>query len=266
MAASTADATRIPVPTRWLTHGVSVAVVGAGGTGSQVVDQLASLNATLKALGHPGFEVTVYDPDVVSASNIGRQRFCSADIGLHKSDVLVHRVNLFHGLRWRSRPVHFQRGNYDLVIGCVDTVAARDAIYESGCNYWLDCGNGPTGGHVILGMLPPSFCFYRDDSAFLLPTWRDLFADVEEEEEDAPSCSVEEAIQRQSWPVNHRAAQIACELLYCWLRNGAIDWHGALFTVDPPSISLLSLRAETWWPFGLEVSPESVKDLAVSRA
>lgn len=254
-------AIHIPLPDRWLDSRVSIAVVGAGGTGSQVVDQLASLNATMVALGHPGFDVTVFDPDTVSASNIGRQRFCSADIGRHKSDVLVHRVNLFHGLNWRSIADYFgDRRFFDLVVGCADTVSAREVMQDCSARYWLDCGNSARSGHVILGE-PLGRYQNHADERFRLPTWMDLFPGVTEAP-DAPSCSVEEAIRRQSWPVNHRAAQLACELLYCWFRHGRIDWHGCLFTVDPPSVSVLPVRADTWWPFGLEVCSERLAGLA----
>jgi PRTRC genetic system ThiF family protein len=252
---------RISIPTDWVDRPVSISVVGAGGTGSQVVDQLASLHATLVALGHPGFHVTVFDGDCVSESNIGRQRFCRADIGRPKSDVLIHRINLFHGLSWSSVPEMVANGSQlsrSLVIGCSDTVAAREILHHCQACWWLDCGNNDRSGHVILGQ-PPRFA--TSEHAFRLPTWWDLFPGSQDED-TAPSCSVAEAIARQSWPVNHRAAQLACELLYCWFRRGFLDWHGALFTVDPPSVSVLNISPDTWWPFGLEVDREHVAALA----
>lgn len=54
-------------------HPVTVNVIGAGGTGSQVVTSLARMDTALWKLGHPGLFVRVYDPDTVSESNIGRQ-------------------------------------------------------------------------------------------------------------------------------------------------------------------------------------------------
>ncbi len=64
---------------------VTVNLIGAGGTGSQVLTNLARLDVTLRVLNHPGLFVTVYDPDVVTESNIGRQLFSSSDIGLNKA-------------------------------------------------------------------------------------------------------------------------------------------------------------------------------------
>ena len=49
---------------------VTVFVIGAGGTGSQVATGLARISVALQALGHPGLHVTVFDPDTVTEANI----------------------------------------------------------------------------------------------------------------------------------------------------------------------------------------------------
>ena len=78
-------------------HPVTVNVIGAGGTGSQVVTSLARMDTALRKLGHPGLFVRVYDPDTVGESNIGRQLFSEADLGLNKAQCLVTRINRFFG-------------------------------------------------------------------------------------------------------------------------------------------------------------------------
>jgi len=127
---------------------VHVGLIGAGGTGSQVLSGLARLNRAMLGLGHPGgLQVTVYDPDLVSDANVGRQLFYDADIGHYKADVLVHRLNLTFGLNWTSETRLFRRSHdaeYDIVIGCVDTAKGRREI-EMACQrmqspYWLDMG------------------------------------------------------------------------------------------------------------------------------
>ena len=60
-------------------HPVTVNLIGAGGTGSQVLTCLARLDAALRGLGHPGLFVTLYDPDIVTEANIGRQLFGPSD-------------------------------------------------------------------------------------------------------------------------------------------------------------------------------------------
>ena len=61
-------------------HPVTVNIIGAGGTGSQVLTCMARLDVTLRALGHPGLSVTLYDPDIVTEANIGRQLFGPMDL------------------------------------------------------------------------------------------------------------------------------------------------------------------------------------------
>lgn len=60
-------------------HPVTVFVIGAGGTDSQVIANLTRMSMALQALGHPGPHVTVFDPDTVSQANIGRQLFCETE-------------------------------------------------------------------------------------------------------------------------------------------------------------------------------------------
>ncbi len=76
---------------------VDIALIGAGGTGSQVLSGLARMNQALKALGSPGLHLRVFDGDSVSASNVGRQLFSPSDIGKKKAVVLVTRLNMFFG-------------------------------------------------------------------------------------------------------------------------------------------------------------------------
>ena len=56
-------------------HPVTVFVIGAGGTGSQVATNLARMSIALRALGHPGLHVTVLTPILSREANIGRQLF-----------------------------------------------------------------------------------------------------------------------------------------------------------------------------------------------
>jgi len=116
---------------------VKVAVVGCGGTGSAVISGLPHLHQALLAYGHPsGLYVTVMDGDRISATNCVRQPFSASEIGLFKSVVLINRLNLFWGLDWEAVPQHVNanhdlRNDFDLVIGCVDSRAARAKIHET---------------------------------------------------------------------------------------------------------------------------------------
>ena len=81
-------------------HPVTVFVIGAGGTGSQVATGLARMSVALQALGHPGLHVTVFDPDTVTEANIGRQLFSGSELGLNKAAALATRINRFFGFSW----------------------------------------------------------------------------------------------------------------------------------------------------------------------
>ncbi|MGI8867121.1 MAG: ThiF family adenylyltransferase, partial [Rubrobacteraceae bacterium] len=100
---------------------LSVLVVGAGGSGSKLCVGLKNLHGALLALGHPGFQVVLADGDTVSTSNLVRQSFYPADVGLNKATVLINRINLSCGLTWEAYPHHLEaddlrRSNADLVV------------------------------------------------------------------------------------------------------------------------------------------------------
>ena len=84
-------------------HPVTVFIIGAGGTGSQVATNLARMSIALQALGHPGLHVTVFDPDTVTEANIGRQLFSESELGLNKAVALVTRINRFFGFSWEAK-------------------------------------------------------------------------------------------------------------------------------------------------------------------
>jgi PRTRC genetic system ThiF family protein len=145
-----------PLPTHFVEQTVRVALAGAGGNGSQMLSGLARMHTALTALGHPGLDVTVFDPDIVTDANIGRQLFSPSDADQYKAEVLVNRINCFFNLNWSARPVPFTHGSggWDLLIGCVDSAAARRELDRASWNYWLDLGNSERKGQVVLGQKP----------------------------------------------------------------------------------------------------------------
>lgn len=61
-------------------HPVTVLLVGTGGTGSQVLNNLGKMSHALRQLGHPGLYVVAVDDDIVSEANLGRQSFSQSDV------------------------------------------------------------------------------------------------------------------------------------------------------------------------------------------
>jgi len=236
-----------------LKHKVRVLVVGCGGNGSAVAAGLPYLHQALLAYGHPeGIHVTLLDPDVISPTNCVRQPFSQSEIGLYKSVVLANRLNLFWGLDWEGIPERLdpkrKMTGVDIVIGCVDTRAARRAIAKcvedwSEMDYWLDLGNNADSGQFVLGE-PLNRRNRRH--RLRLRTVSELFPEVIQGDilEDAlPSCSAVEALERQEPFVNPTLANHALALLARLFRYGTISYHGAFVSLSSLS-SAQALRVD----------------------
>ena len=115
-------------------HPVTVFVIGAGGTGSQVATGLARMSVALQALGHPGLHVTVFDPDTVTEANIGRQLFSGSELGLNKATALVTRINRFFGFSWEAKGQRYplkasadreEPALANIIVTCTDNIRSR---------------------------------------------------------------------------------------------------------------------------------------------
>lgn len=90
---------------------VTVNLLGAGGTGGQVLTALARMNHALNALGHAGLFVRLFDSDTVDAANLGRQLFTTAELGQYKSVALMNRINRFFGTNWKAETTHYDKAS-----------------------------------------------------------------------------------------------------------------------------------------------------------
>lgn len=232
-------------------HPVTVNLIGVGGTGSQVLTNLARLDVTLRALNHPGLFVTVYDPDVVTESNIGRQLFSFSDLGLNKAQCLVTRLNHFFGNDWQAVPkiypsnVHAAKDKVisNITITCTDNIKSRldmwkilKAVPDNDYRdyktplYWLDFGNTQTSGQVVLGTVPekikqPKSQQYKTVGSLKVITRYVRYARVRETD-SGPSCSLAEALEKQDLFINSTLAQLGCNLLWKMFRHGMIEHQG----------------------------------------
>lgn len=244
--------------TRYRHSPIRVALIGCGGNGSALLLQLPYLHQALQAWGGAGLEVTVYDFDLVSNSNTVRQSFAASDVGLNKAVVLVSRLNCFWGLDWKAVPRHFSEQDThslesnDLLISCVDTRAARQMIYQVlrerryGTHYWLDLGNSSSSGQFVLGTVPPRARKRLPDG---LPSAVDLFpeiADADVADDDLPSCSAIEALQRQEPFINQTLAVASLAMLTRLFRYGELTYHGGQFNAEVGSIVPLPIDPDVW--------------------
>ena len=234
------------LPARLQEKRISVLLVGCGGNGAQMLMGLASLDTALREISSRALDVTVVDDDTVSEANLGRQPFYRCDLGASKARTLVERVNLAHGLDWRAvhgrAPEAVDVQTFDLLITCVDTAAARRTIGAAatakpenyGKNppyYWLDLGNRSTDGQFLLGQ--PARIYDKTDLV-RLPTVLEYFPELAADgapEDDAPSCSVAEALERQSLFINRVIASHALALLFDLLGRGSVRHAGAFINL-----------------------------------
>jgi len=240
-----------------LTKKVVVDLVGCGGNGSQMLTGLARLSHALQALGHPGLHVRAHDPDTVSEANLARQLFTRADVGLHKSLVLTHRINAFFGLDWQAYPSAFRSTTREchFVIVCVDSAAARYEIDQhihgaaDEPDYLLDLGNRASDGQVILGQ-PRTHITASEKMAaghVRLPYPYDVLPElinVAIPEDDTPSCGLAQALERQELFINQAIVTPALQLLWELFRYGRLSWHGAFVNLKTGRMAPINIQEQ----------------------
>jgi PRTRC genetic system ThiF family protein len=203
------------------------------------------------------------DGDTISPANCVRQPFARSEVGLNKAVVLVNRLNLFWGLKWEAVPVHLRQGTFisrsysgddlraHIVVGCVDTRAARAAIRDavgnwSTVSYWLDLGNNANSGQFILGE-PLNERNRR--SKLRLRSAVELYPEISDpslDNDGEPSCSAVEALERQEPFVNQVLAQHALALLARLFRYGEISYHGGFVNLATGATSVLRIDPQCW--------------------
>ena len=232
-------------------HPISVLLIGCGGTGSQVLTNLARINHALINLNHPGLNVTASDDDIVTEFNCGRQLFSYSDIGLNKADVLITRLNRFFGTSWSSLQERFtanHRLNYNIVITCVDNLETRKLVsksFNSGRDdndsiYWMDFGNGKDFGQVVIGTVrkveQPKKS--KNEVIPVLKKFTDLYEiDFIDESDSGPSCSMAEALNNQDLFINSVLAKTGCNIHWNMFHNGYIEFHGAYINLKNYNMS-----------------------------
>lgn len=242
------------IESKLLRSAVKVLVVGAGGTGSHVLTGLSQLHHAMLALGHPGgLDVKVMDADTVSATNVGRQMFFQSDIGRNKAEVLVNRLNMAMGVNWKADPSRLteaSRIDASLIIGCVDNRNTRQIIADSSpfsVSYWLDMGNGQHGGQIVLGQIGPSKS---------LPHVGDLFPETIDasldDKDDTPTCSMAEALEKQSLFINRAMALYGLNMLSDLFRYGKLDYHGVFVNLKSARTTPIKIDPEVWKRMGYD--------------
>lgn len=144
--------------------------------------------------------------------------------------------------------------------GCVDNRAARcdiasiDAFHPI---YWLDCGNTQHNGQIVLGQI---------GQGKQLPHIGDLFPETIDAsldaEDDAPSCSMAEALEKQSLFINRAMALYGLNMLAELFRHGQIDHHGVFVNLKSSRTTPLKVDPEAWERMGYKPSEAQVAKAA----
>lgn len=239
-------------------HPVTVFVVGAGGTGSQVVTNLTRMNMALQALGHPGLHVTVFDPDTVTEANIGRQLFSEAELGQNKAMAIVTRINRFFGTTWVAEGCHYplreanNKGKpmlANIIITCTDNIRSRLDLWrflkqyreistsdDKTPIYWMDFGNAQTTGQVIIGNVRNKIRQPTSGEYMPIPKMNVITEEVNystiKDKGSGPSCSLAEALDKQDLYINSMLAQVGCDILWRMFKEGRTSFRGAYVNLD----------------------------------
>jgi PRTRC genetic system ThiF family protein len=247
-------------PASWLDNAIQIDVIGCGGTGSSMLDELFRMHSLLVRLDHPGLVVTAWDGDTVTEANVGRQRFWPCDIGWNKAELLINRYNSFGDTQWywHNRMLTAEDAKAlrpDVLITCVDTPTVRVMVGEVGRKrtrtdaLWLDTGNDANSGQVVLGHWSKEPAT-KDQISLRLPNVLDLYPGLKNQKDgEGPSCSVAEAISRQDFGINQRVAGEASGLLWRLVRHGQIDRHGSFIYQESGEVLPLYIDEEQWRSF-----------------
>jgi len=256
---------RFHTPPHLLANSINVTLVGVGGTGGYLLSHLAQMNYLLRNLsnGQSSLNVTVYDPDIVTEWNIGRQNFFPCDRGQNKALVLASRVNTWFGTQWTAIPESYNGNStheVDFLMTCLDSAKTRCEIAKEAMSkksewklqntLWIDGGNDVDSGQVILGHLHP-----KGGGENHLPNVYELYGSKMESIEDDPteSCSHSDSLSRQDYGVNHQTALLMAQLLWQLVRHGGVEFHGNFFSLPDGSIDSLIPDPVVWKSFGYSI-------------
>lgn len=261
------------------TNPITIDLVGVGGTGSLLLTRLVQINASLLALGMKGINVCAWDPDKFSEANVGRQNMAPSDIGRHKAETLIGRINRSYGFAWSFENKKYNSKRWgdgtNILITCVDSGAARMSIGKiwndqpvekretrnitsvspTTSVYWLDLGNSRHTGQVVLGtygaVKQPG---KKGKHVSMLPTILDHYPNIKEYDiPDEPSCSVAESLRKQSLMMNTMMAAWGGVILTDILLQYRLQNQGVYINLNTCTTNPIPIRP---WEFQ---TPEPAK-------
>ena len=254
--------------------------IGAGGTGSHLVQHISRLIASNETIAKRVGSYTIVDGDIVEQKNVGRQLFVPQDTGKYKAEVLARRYSSAYGVslgyvnQMLCAPFVDELiplGSLNtptLIIGAVDSARARRLIFEEiekvqetrKTIWWLDAGNGRETGQIMLGNTARADRLRAGlEEAFIeyLPYPAVLFPDLIDETLDAQaadlSCAEAVAQDDQGPNINAQMGLIIAEMLRVFLL-GELRW--AVATVNYKNMHIEGWEiTDSWLEYVLAAIP-----------
>lgn len=177
----------------------------------------------------------------------------TVSVGIFEVELYPTRCNRFFGTGWKAVNKKFGSPSANvkaaIYISCVDTVAARfeiaevlkgatgGSLYNNAPRYWMDFGNGKDTGQVILSSIgsikqPKSKKFETVNSPpFVTEEFGELLRQSENDD-NAPSCSLAEALEKQDLFINSTLAQMGSSMLWQLFRNGYTLQRGLFLNLE----------------------------------
>lgn len=117
-----------------------IAIAGAGGIGSNLVEILFDYGVNRNQFDFVGMQIDVYDDDIVETSNLLHQNFSEQDLHTLKVDSLANRFMITPVKRFMTKE---DFNKYHLIFCAVDSMSFRKELYNwSFANpnkaFWID--------------------------------------------------------------------------------------------------------------------------------
>jgi PRTRC genetic system ThiF family protein len=235
-----------------------VHIVGCGGTGSILADQLCRL-----IKGHNlDMALVLHDGDVVENANITRQYFMPYEIGANKAEALALRLSGQFGMEIKASPENFtggKFGNGNLVITCTDNLLSRKYVSNSfyritNNTAWIDVGNELHHGQAVIGTTSDKsdlrqqfWRWTKEPYVSYLPNIAALNPEIvkAKKEKKSPSCA-DVPFLEQGFGVNMMAAQAAAALAKQVMVNGIVKNSAVFFDVEKMWMSSVAITQDTF--------------------
>lgn len=238
---------------------IKIALVGCGGTGSFIAQDLARIAYHQKQKGID-IDITFVDFDFIEEKNVGRQNFVYAEIGKNKAETLALRYNRAYGLTisfdssiLQNNKLSYLDSETNIVVGAVDNNKARKVIHQiakqqSSKFLWLDCGNYNNGGQILLGN-----SFRREEKDYRLNLCKEIPYPsvqmkelIQKEKEIKVSCADAALREEQTLMINRAMATFAGQYLYELIVKREINKYQTFINLNGCSAKTNFLNSDMW--------------------